>query len=72
MREQTPLDGFRSRNCDAGTLARVPGSAVFLTRAKDKTPPVMAWHVRAEPRAARKRARADADAVGPGAAREDE
>ena len=30
----------------AGKIARVPGAAVFLTRAKDKTPPVMAWHVR--------------------------
>jgi KUP system potassium uptake protein len=27
-------------------VARVPGSAVFFTRAKDETPPVMAWHVR--------------------------
>jgi KUP system potassium uptake protein len=24
----------------------VPGSAVFLTRARDVTPPVMAWHIR--------------------------
>ena len=24
----------------------MPGSAVFLTRVKDKTPPVIAWHVR--------------------------
>jgi len=43
--ELTPLsemdDLLRSRK-----IARVPGSAVFLTRAKDKTPPVMAWHVR--------------------------
>jgi len=31
---------------DSGAVARVPGSAVFLTRAKDDTPPVMAWHVR--------------------------
>ena len=30
----------------SGRLARVPGSAVFLTRARDGTPPVMAWHVR--------------------------
>jgi len=29
-----------------GKIARVPGTAVFLTRAKDETPPVMAWHVR--------------------------
>ncbi|HEY1884840.1 MAG TPA: KUP/HAK/KT family potassium transporter [Roseiarcus sp.] len=30
----------------AGKVARVPGTAVFLTRVKDQTPPVMAWHVR--------------------------
>ncbi|HZZ59798.1 MAG TPA: KUP/HAK/KT family potassium transporter, partial [Roseiarcus sp.] len=27
-------------------IARVPGSAVFFTRAKDGTPAVMSWHVR--------------------------
>ena len=31
---------------DSGAVARVPGSAVFLTRAKNDTPPVLAWHVR--------------------------
>jgi KUP system potassium uptake protein len=30
----------------SGKIARVPGSAVFFTRAMDHTPPVMAWHVR--------------------------
>ena len=30
----------------SGQVARVPGTAVFLTRVKDQTPPVMAWHVR--------------------------
>ena len=30
----------------AGKIVRVPGSAVFLTRAKDQTPPVMAWHMK--------------------------
>ena len=35
-----------SPSCRAGRIARVPGSAVFLTRAKDDTPPVLAWHVR--------------------------
>ena len=30
----------------SGRVARVPGTAVFLTRVKDQTPPVMAWHVR--------------------------
>jgi KUP system potassium uptake protein len=27
-------------------IARVPGTAVFLTRTERDTPPVMAWHVR--------------------------
>ena len=27
-------------------IARVPGSAVFLTRADSETPPVLVWHVR--------------------------
>ena len=31
---------------ESGKIARVPGSALFFTRAKDQTPPVMAWHVR--------------------------
>ncbi len=35
------IDQIRS-----GKIARVPGSAVFLTRAKDQTPPVMSWHIR--------------------------
>ena len=35
-----------SSNCSPGKVARVPGSAVFFTRAKDQTPPVLAWHVR--------------------------
>ena len=30
----------------SGRIARVPGSAVFLTRAKDATAPVLSWHVR--------------------------
>ncbi|THD44510.1 MAG: potassium transporter Kup [Bradyrhizobium sp.] len=30
---------------ESGKIARVPGSAVFLTRAKDGTPPVMWWHI---------------------------
>ena len=30
----------------SGKIARVPGTAVFLTRAAKETPPVMAWHVR--------------------------
>jgi KUP system potassium uptake protein len=43
--EQTPLADFVAK-LHSGSVARVPGSAVFLTRAKDDTPPVMAWHVR--------------------------
>jgi KUP system potassium uptake protein len=30
----------------AESVARVPGTAVFLTRVKDATPPVMLWYVR--------------------------
>ena len=29
-----------------GGIARVPGTAVFLTRADSETPPVLVWHVR--------------------------
>ena len=47
----TPLSDLIEQ-LEAGKIARVPGSAVFFTRAKDETPPVMAWHVRAEPVAA--------------------
>jgi len=43
--EQTPTEVFVAE-LQSGRIARVPGSAVFLTRAKGDTPPVMAWHVR--------------------------
>ena len=43
--EQTPLSAMIAE-LHSGKIARVPGSAVFFTRAKDQTPPVMAWHVR--------------------------
>jgi KUP system potassium uptake protein len=43
--EQIPLADFVKR-LKVGDIARVPGSAVFLTRAKNETPPVMSWHVR--------------------------
>jgi KUP system potassium uptake protein len=43
--ELTPLSAM-DELLRSGKIARVPGAAVFLTRAKDKTPPVMAWHVR--------------------------
>ena len=43
--EVTPLSAFLEL-LQSGKIARVPGSAVFFTRAKDQTPPVLAWHVR--------------------------
>ncbi|HKI15374.1 MAG TPA: potassium transporter Kup [Roseiarcus sp.] len=43
--EQTPLTAMVEQ-LHSGKIARVPGSAVFFTRAKDQTPPVMVWHVR--------------------------
>ena len=43
--ELTPTATFIA-TLDSGAVARVPGSAVFLTRAKNDTPPVLAWHVR--------------------------
>jgi KUP system potassium uptake protein len=43
--ELTPLSRLLEK-LHAGEVARVPGTAVFLTRVKDETPPVMAWHVR--------------------------
>ncbi len=43
--EQTPVAEF-AKLLDGGKIARVPGSAVFLTRAHDATPSVMYWHVK--------------------------
>jgi KUP system potassium uptake protein len=43
--ELTPLSAM-DELLRSGKIARVPGTAVFLTRARDQTPPVMAWHVR--------------------------
>jgi KUP system potassium uptake protein len=40
-----PIDAF-IKNLDHDHVARVPGTAVFLTRAKSETPPVMVWHVK--------------------------
>jgi KUP system potassium uptake protein len=40
-----PLDTFMAQLEQDG-VARVPGTAVFLTRATRDTPPVLAWHVR--------------------------
>ena len=41
----TPLSSLLAR-LHSGEVARVPGTAVFFTRVKDQTPPVLAWHVR--------------------------
>jgi len=43
--EQTPTETFVAE-LQSGRIARVHGSAVFLTRAKEDTPPVLSWHVR--------------------------
>lgn len=40
-----PIDAFMAEMAET-KLARVPGTAVFLTRAKANTPPVMVWYVR--------------------------
>ncbi|HTW33684.1 MAG TPA: KUP/HAK/KT family potassium transporter [Rhizomicrobium sp.] len=41
----TPLDDFIARIEKEG-IPRVPGTAVFLTRAQSQTPPVMEWYVK--------------------------
>ncbi len=43
--ELTPIS-VMIEHLKSGKVARVPGSAVFFTRAKDQTPPVLDWHVR--------------------------
>ncbi len=46
MREALiPVDEFMKR-IEAARIPRVPGTAVFLTRAEQGTPPVMLWHVK--------------------------
>jgi KUP system potassium uptake protein len=45
LADQTPTAVFLER-LHAGGVARVKGSAVFFTRSKDETPPVLSWHVR--------------------------
>src|ERR1017187_1265595 len=42
--EQTPTEVFVAE-LRSGRIARVPGSAVFLARAKEDTPSVLSWHV---------------------------
>ncbi|PWT90857.1 MAG: potassium transporter Kup [Proteobacteria bacterium] len=41
----TPLNTFLTR-IETAKIPRVPGTAVFLTRATSETPPVMLWHLR--------------------------
>jgi KUP system potassium uptake protein len=43
--DEVPLKRF-IETIGAHDIARVPGSAVFLTRADSETPPVLVWHVR--------------------------
>jgi KUP system potassium uptake protein len=46
LQQQTvPVDVFMERIAD-GHIARVPGTAVFLTRTQHDAPPVMVWHVK--------------------------
>ncbi len=46
MRERSiPIPVFMAR-VKSANIARVPGTAVFLTRTEQGTPPVMAWHVK--------------------------
>ncbi len=40
-----PLDKFMAQ-LEKDQIPRVPGTAVFLTRATRDTPPVLAWHIR--------------------------
>jgi KUP system potassium uptake protein len=42
---QTPMEDFIARIGKDG-VPRVPGTAVFLTRAQTQTPPVLEWYVR--------------------------
>jgi KUP system potassium uptake protein len=41
----TPIDAFLAEVKSQG-IPRVPGSAVFITRAQHDTPPVLKWHVK--------------------------
>ncbi len=40
-----PVDAFMAQITERH-IARVPGTAVFLTRTREGVPPVMVWHVR--------------------------
>jgi KUP system potassium uptake protein len=43
--EVTPVGAFMAKIAE-GSIPRVPGTAVFLTRTQRDVPPVMVWHVR--------------------------
>jgi KUP system potassium uptake protein len=43
-KDPTPISAFVSE-LEAKKIARVPGTAVFLTRTLHDTPPIVAWHV---------------------------
>jgi KUP system potassium uptake protein len=46
LQQQTvPVDVFMNQLAE-GRIARVPGTAVFLTRTRRDAPPVMVWHVK--------------------------
>ena len=45
LEDQVPLKKF-VETLGSRDVARVPGTAVFLTRADSETPPVLVWHVR--------------------------
>src|SRR5262249_922815 len=45
LADQVPLKKF-VETLGSRDVARVPGTAVFLTRADSETPPVLVWHVR--------------------------
>jgi KUP system potassium uptake protein len=46
LQEQTvPVDAFMAQIAE-GKIARVPGTAIFLTRTQRDAPPAMVWHVK--------------------------
>jgi KUP system potassium uptake protein len=46
LQEQAvPVDAFMAQIAE-GKIARVPGTAIFLTRTQRDAPPVMVWHVK--------------------------
>ena len=43
--EVVPVDAFMANNVE-GSIPRVSGTAVFLTRTQRDVPPVMVWHIK--------------------------